>query len=180
MGTSRVKYHLIRRHAFVLVVPLVAILAVLVAACGASDSGTSTGSGSSGSGSNPTPAPTSVKGYGTTYGCPSDVVVNSGAQPNVVITLKDSNTTINAKTGDVIEVQLPFGQQWTGPATVPGILQMQTPSGYAVKTAKVCVWRFNAQSSGTAQISFSGKAICKAGEMCPQYVMAVLFTIDIK
>ena len=171
-------YHIIRRQWFVLVVPLAIIVAILFSGCGASGSGTSTGSGSS---SNPTPAPTTVKGYGTTYGCPSDAVVNPPAgQPNVTIQLTDSNTTMNAHVGDVIEVHLPFGHMWSGPTAVPGNLQMQTPSGYALKTAKVCVWRFTATTSGTAHLQYAGKPICKPGELCPQYVLAANFAIDVK
>jgi hypothetical protein len=169
-------YHIIRRHSFILVLPFMLILAFLCAACGSSSTGTSTGSASS-----PTPGPTSVKGYGTAYGCPSDAVVTPPAgQPNETIKLTDSNMMINAHTGDVIEVHLPFGEQWSGPTASPGVLQLQTPSGYAFKTGKVCVWRFTAQSSGTAKISFSARAICKKGELCPQYVLVVPFTIDVK
>ncbi|HLX39755.1 MAG TPA: hypothetical protein VKR42_04445 [Ktedonobacteraceae bacterium] len=170
------KYHSIQRHEFILIVPLFIIAAVLFAGCGAS--GSSTGSGSA---SNPTPAPTTVKGYGTAYGCPSDAVVAPPAgQPDVIIKITDSNTTINAHTGDVIEVHLPFGQQWSGPTTTSSILQLQTPSGYALKSAKVCVWRFTAQSSGTAHLAFAAKAMCKAGELCPQYILSVPFTIVVK
>ena len=172
------KYHIIRRGGFVLILPLLVILAILFAGCGASGSGTSTGSGSA---SSPTPAPTTVKGYGSANGCPSDAVVTPPAgQPNVTIKLTDSNTTVNAHTGDVIEVHLPFGHQWSGPMTTPANLQLQTPSGYALKTAKVCVWRFTAQSSGTAHLTFSGKPMCKANELCPQYVLAASFAIDVK
>lgn len=167
------KYHIIRRSGFVLIVPPLLILAILFAGCGSS-----TGSGSA---SSPTPAPTTVKGYGTANGCPSDVVGTPPAgQPNVTIKLTDSNTTINAHTGDVIEVHLPFGHLWSGPVAMPSNLQLQTPAGYALKTAKVCVWRFTAQSSGTAHLAFSGKPICKANELCPQYILAASFTIDVK
>lgn len=169
-------YYIIRRHSFILVLPFILILTFLFAACGASSTGTGAGSASS-----PTPAPTTVKGYGTAYGCPSDAVVTPPAgQPNVTIKLTDSNTTINAHTGDVIEVHLPFGEQWSGPTATSSILQLQTPSGYAFKTGKVCVWRFIAQGTGTAKIAFSAKAICKKGELCPQYVLVVPFTIDVK
>lgn len=170
------KYHKIRRHGFILIVPLFVVLAILFAGCGAS--GSSTGSGSS---SSPIPAPTTVKGYGSANGCPSDAVVTPPAgQPNVTIKLTDSTTVINAHTGDVIEVHLPFGHQWSGPAAVPGNLQLQTPAGYALKSSNVCVWRFTARSSGTAHITFAGKPMCNAGELCPQYVLAASFTIDVK
>lgn len=169
-------YYIIQRHSFVLVLPFMLILAFLFAACGASSTGAGTGSASS-----PTPAPTTVNGYGTAYGCPSDAVVTPPAgQPNVTIKMTDSNTTINAHIGDVIEVHLPFGEQWSSPTTTSSILQLQTPSGYALKTGKVCVWRFIAQSSGIAKIAFSARAICKKGELCPQYVLLVPFTIDVK
>jgi hypothetical protein len=86
---------------------------------------------------------------------------------------------ITAHQGDVIEIQLPFGQQWNGPTTSQGTLQLQTPYGYPSQTANSCIWRFTAQGTGTTQLEFYGKAICKAGQMCPQYVVSVPFSIHV-
>jgi len=171
---------IIRRQSFLFIAPLVLTLVFVLSACGA-NAGTTTGSGST-TASTPTTAPTTVAGIKTTTtGCPSDAVVNPPqATPNVTIKMSNSNGTVAAHDGDLIEVRLPFGQQWSAPVTSGNILQLQTPSGYAITTAKVCVWRFIAKSTGTAQISFGGKAICKASQMCPLYILRVPFTIEVK
>lgn len=144
------------------------MLIFLLAACGASSS--STGSGS---------PPTTVKGYGTAYGCPSDAVVSNPRTPNVTINPSQSNTTVNAQVGNLIEIRLPFGSKWTGPTNSSGNLQLLTPAGFANKSAQVCVWQFTAQSAGTTHLTFQKAALCKAGEMCAQYIMNLPFTIDV-
>ena len=167
---------IIRRRSFLFLVPLVLVLAFVLAACG-SNGGTSTGAGPT---STPTSRPTTVR-VATSEGCPNNAVVNPPQnKPNVTVQLKNSNSTINAHNGDLIEVRLPFGQQWSGPTTSQGELQLQTPAGYALNSDKVCIWRFIAQSSGTTQLTFSAKAICEKGQLCPQYILNVPFTIDVK
>ena len=99
---------IMRRQSILFIVPIVLILAFVLAACG-----TNTGSGSStgSTGSTPTSAPPTVKS--TTTGCPNNAVVNPApVTPNVTIRLTNSNGTIVAHNGDLIEVRLPFGQQW--------------------------------------------------------------------
>jgi len=163
-----------RRQSILFIVPIVLLLAFVLAACG-TNSGSSTGS----TGSTPTSAPTTVKDTAT--GCPNTAVINPPpANPNVTIRLTNSNGTIVAHNGDLIEVRLPFGQQWSAPTTAGNVLQLQTPAGYAVSADKVCIWHFIAKNTGTAELSFSSKAICKAGQMCPLYIMRVPFTIDVK
>ncbi|HXL36627.1 MAG TPA: hypothetical protein VN954_05435 [Ktedonobacteraceae bacterium] len=93
--------------------------------------------------------------------------------------MPNSNTTVVAHHGDVIEIQLPFGQVWNGPTTSQGVLQLQTPYGYASQTTNSCIWRFTAQGAGSTQLNFYGKAICKKGQMCPQYVVSVPFSIHV-
>jgi hypothetical protein len=107
------------------------------------------------------------------------VVGTTSTQANVVLKPSNSNTAVNAHQGDVIEVQLPFGQLWNGPTTSQGVLQLETPAGYASQTANSCIWRFAAQGTGTAQLNFYGRAICKKGALCPQYVMSLPFTINV-
>lgn len=155
------------------------VLAIMLAACGTNTSGTSTG----GTGVDPSPKPTykTVKGYGTTFGCPSDVVVNpQPPAPNVVISIKQGYTVIIAHTGDVIEIRLPFGLAWSGPTASQGSLLLQPPSGYALKDKHVCVWRFVARSTGTTKLIFTARAICKPHQLCPLFVLEVTFTIDVR
>ncbi len=153
---------------------LTIVLSLVLAACGA-------GSGGGSTGSSPAPTPTVVQGYGTSQGCPNDTVVNNPpSQPNVTIGPRNVNTTITAHDGEVIAVLLPFGRKWSGPTTSQGVLELQQPAGYAVKSDGACMWRFVAKGTGTTQLNFFGKALCKAGQMCPMYVLSMPFTIDVK
>jgi hypothetical protein len=156
---------------------LIVVLAVVLAGCGTNTNGTSAG----GVSADPTATYTTVKGYGTAVGCPSDAVVNPvPSAPNVIITLKQDFKTVNVQTGQVVEVHLPFGLAWEGPNRSQGLLQLQTPSGYALKDRHVCVWRFIAHNVGMTKLSFSGRAICKPNVMCPLFILEVAFTIDVK
>jgi hypothetical protein len=157
------------RPAFLMVVPGL-ILALLLAACG---SNTTTGS-------SPSSGPTIVKGYGTTYGCPSDAVVSNPQTPNVTIQPSQANQTITAHNGDVIQINLPFGSKWSGPTTSQGILELQTPAGYAQKSINMCVWQFIAKGTGTVQLSFQKQALCKPGTLCPQYILVLPFTVNVQ
>jgi len=156
---------------------LTVVLVVMLAGCGTNTSGANTG----GVSADPTATYTIVKGYGTAVGCPSDAVVNPIPAPaNVVITLKQNFKTVTVQSGQVVEVHLPFGLAWMGSTRSEGLLQLQSPSGYALKDKHVCAWRFVAHSAGMAKLSFSGKVICKPHVICPLFVLEVVFMIDVK
>jgi len=155
---------------------LLLVLALVLAACGSPTGGPTNPGSTPGS----TPTNTEIPGYGTANGCPSDTVVEKAPlKANVLVAHTDTNVTIVARQGDVVEIDLPFGRRW-GTPSITGGLDMQQPAGYAWKPAHVCVWRFTAKSPGTAQVVFSARALCKAGELCPLYVMEFPFTITIK
>ena len=159
------------RHSFFLAGVLVTVLVFVLAACGTTSG---SGNGSSGTASTPTPS-------ASQSGCPSSTVMNTPpASANVVLKLSDNSSTVTAHVGNVIEVDLPFGQVWTGPTTSQGQLTLQSPAGFALAPSKVCVWRFTAQGSGTTQLEFYGKALCQKGHACPQYIMRLPYTIVIK
>jgi hypothetical protein len=163
-----------RRKSLWLIISLATALAFILTACG---SNTSSGSSSTSTGTTPAPVATSTP---NSYGCPSNAVITTTSAPaNVVLKTSNSNTPVTAHQGDVIEIQLPFGQLWNGPTTSQGVLQLQTPYGYASQTASSCIWRFTAQGAGTTQLNFYGRAICKKGQMCPQYVISVPFNIHV-
>jgi hypothetical protein len=149
---------------------------IMLAACGQASGGT----GATGGGAVPTPVPTAVKGYGTAYGCPSDMVVSGIQKANVTVQAMTIKGNVAANTGDIIEVHLPFGQKWNGPTTSLGVLQLQDPAGYALKADRTCIWRFQAKASGSTALNFTGRAICSPGKMCPLYVESVSFTVDVK
>jgi hypothetical protein len=162
-----------RRNSLWLILSLATALAFILTACGANSS-----SGSTSTGTTPAPIATSTS---NTYGCPSNTVINTASPTaNVVLKTSNSNTMVTAHQGDVIEIQLPFGQLWNGPTASQGALQLQTPYGYPSQTASSCIWRFTAQGSGTTQLNFYGRAICKKGQLCPQYVVSVPFSIHVK
>ena len=162
--------HFMRRQSLSMAIPLV-LMVTLLAACGTN---TTTSGGNA-----PTNVPTSTSA--STTGCPSNAVVStSPPAANVVLKMGDTNSTVTAHNGDIIEVRLPFGQQWTGPTTSQGVLELQTPAGYASPSDKVCIWRFIAKGTGTTELKFYGRSICKKGAFCAQYVIDMPFTITVK
>ena len=168
------KVQIDRRKSLWLILSLATALAFILTACGANSS---SGSGSTSTGTTPVPIATSTPNL---YGCPSNSVVNTASPPaNVVLKTSNSNTMATAHQGDVIEIQLPFGQLWNGPTASQGALQLQTPYGYPSQIVNSCIWRFTAQGTGTTQLLFYGRAICKKGQLCPQYVVSVPFSIHV-
>lgn len=161
------------RRSIWLIISLATALVFVLTACGAN-----AGSGTTSTGS--TPPPTSTGGVNP-HGCPSNAVISTApTAANVVLKPSNSSKTVNAHQGDVIEIRLPFGQLWNGPTTSQGVLQLETPAGYAWTATNSCVWRFTAQGTGITQLNFFGKAMCKKGQMCPQYIMSLPFTINVK
>lgn len=163
-----------RRKSLWLIISLATAFVFILTACGTNSN---SGSSSTSTGTTPVPSATSTV---NSYGCPSNAVVDTTSTPaNVVLKMSNSNTIVTVHQGDVIEIQLPLGQLWNGPTTSQGVLQLQTPYGYVSQTAKSCIWRFTAQGTGTTQLIFSGRAMCKKGQMCPQYVIGVPFSIHV-
>jgi len=130
-----------RRKSLWLIISLATVLTFVLTACG-----TNSGSGSSSTSTGTTPVPTATSALNP-HGCPSNAVVGtSPAQANIVLKPSNSNTAVDAHQGDVIEVQLPFGQLWNGPTTSQGVLQLQTPYGFASQTAN---WQSHMQKGPT-------------------------------
>src|SRR6185437_10791520 len=99
---------------------------------------------------------------------------------NVIVKPTQINQTISAHNGDIIEVQLPFGHKWTGPTTSQGILQLQSPAGYASKSSNACIWRFQVKGTGMVQLMFHSQALCQSGQACPMYITAMPFDFNVK
>lgn len=169
--------NMVRRKSLPLIVSLVVAVAFLLTACGTN---TGKGTGSTGNASF-TPTPTTVQGYGTANGCPNNTVVSSApSKPDVTVKPTEATHTINVHVGNVIEFDLPFGLMWGGPNASLGVLALQTPAGYAWQPSKACVWRFTAMGTGTTQVDFSARALCKKGQFCPQYITEMSFTVSVK
>lgn len=156
-------------------------LLVVLVACGQGADGTAPGSPSSGKTpvAQTTPPPATANKAPT--GCPSSVIMtNAPAKANVTIQESMTNSDIVAHTGDIIEVRLPFGQNWSGPTASQGVLQIQNPVGYALQPDRMCIWRFQAKASGLTPLNFTGRAICTPGKMCPLYIESVSFSVDVR
>jgi len=163
----------VRRSAWFALGSLLVLLVFVLAACGYNSGGsTNTGSGST-TGATPTPT-------ASAYGCPGTIMTTAPAPAKIVLKPSNSNSTVTAHVGDVVEVDLPFGQAWTGPTTSQGELQLQGTAGSAVTASKMCIWRFTAQSTGTTQVVFYGRAICQKSQMCPAYITRIPYTIVIQ
>jgi hypothetical protein len=162
-----------RRRVLVPAGALILVLVFLLTACG-----THTTTGAPAGGKTATATLSPIPG---TRSCPGTAVVTAQPAPaGLILTNKDSGSTINVTRGETIEVNLPFDHAWSGPADLsPGLLTMQTPAGYTAPALGACVWRFTATGTGTVRLSFVGRPICEKGQVCPMYVMAVIFTLDI-
>jgi hypothetical protein len=169
--------HVLWQKKFLYTVLIFAIFAFVLAACGTRSSGTGTGSTTT---SSSIPTSGTVPGYGTTYGCPSDVVVRTApAMPDVTVGPRYGSPVINAHRGDVVEIQMPFGVLWNGPTTSQGVLKLLSPSGYVWKLSNACIWRFVAMDTGTVVLDFSGRDICKKVTLCVPSVVDATFTIKV-
>ena len=150
-------------------------LLFLLTACGSTDGPTAGGGGTA----TPTSAPTQT--YSVANGCPSNATMNTDTvKPDKTIQIADANGPIVVHNGDVFEVRLPFGSKWSGPTVLPGVLQLQGPAGYALKSAKMCVWSYVAKGTGTATLQFSKSALCKPGQLCPMHIMDLPFVIKVQ
>lgn len=169
------------------IIGLIGILLLVLPACGPTFSSTASSPGSGGTANTPisrptsTPTVTTIPGYGNTHGCPSNTVASAPLESaNVTIRNTDMNSTVIAHTGDIIEIRLPFGHKWTGPTSIPTVLQEQQPAGYALASDQICIWRFVAQSTGRANLDFYWQALCLQGQMCPMFIANAPFIIDVK
>lgn len=148
----------------------------LLTSCGNSDIPSPVGTTGS-SKAAPVATPTSagmVSDLGSAQGCPNGTV--AGSMPKATITVAmpgGQEPTVFAHIGDVIEFRFPFGKRWGGPFTSQGNLTLQQPPGYTVVADKVCVWRFTAERSGTTELHFTSRPLCKPGEMCALYILDV-------
>jgi len=167
---------LLQRKALPLFVSLFLLLVFTLSACG-----TNTTTGGTVSTPSPASTPATPASQDTANGCPdSTPVTNAPADANVILKTANSNSTVNVKKGDTVEIDLAFGQRWEGPDGVSKSLLTQQASGYADAAKKMCVWRFLAIGTGTVHMDFVGHPICKKGDACPQYIQAVPFTLEIK
>ncbi|MBX5450073.1 hypothetical protein [Thermogemmatispora sp.] len=171
------------RSWWLVIAPALVALLVALSACGtnATTSGGSNQSAPSPTKSAATPTVTTVKGYGTSHGCPSDAVVTEALPPQAVIVKNTQDgQTIKVSRGTLVVFELPFGQRWETPAGSQGVLELQQPAGYASQQAHACIWRYVAQGSGQSEVVFMARPLCQPHLPCPQYIMRFSFTIAVQ
>ena len=192
--------HALTQKKWMFIVVFVTIGAFILTACGTNASNTSTTgiastsqNSTTGTPSNshnnttstvstpsPTPAVQTKQGFGTAYGCPSDVVVsNAPATANIIIRPGKGQTTFSARSGDVIEVQLPFGIAWKSQDVSGGVIQEQSPAGYVSKPDNACIWHYVAKNAGTVKLTFFGTVLCKQNLHCVLAEAIDEFTIKV-
>ncbi|WP_149400451.1 hypothetical protein [Dictyobacter arantiisoli] len=163
------------------------ILMVMLAGCGFHNgTSTTTNAGSPAPTTTATTAVSTTKPGGTAsimtaQGCPSNTIMGNAPRANVTVRLSGNrDQTVSATNGDIIELRFPFGKKWSGPTTTSGPLQLQTPAGYALQSDKSCVWRFNTRGTGTTELHFSARPLCKMGQMCALFIQDVPVTVIVK
>ncbi|MGH2506171.1 MAG: hypothetical protein ACRDHZ_01925 [Ktedonobacteraceae bacterium] len=160
---------------------LLVLLMFTLAACG-TNSLTSTGSPAAPSATSAPTATATHSSGSTSTGCPNSTpLTTEPAAASVVLKISDEEKTTTVKKGATLEVDLPFGHNWSGPANkTQSPLAMQDPSGYASPASQMCVWHFVATSTGTTNLLFTGRPICAKNQICPLYIMALSFPITVQ
>lgn len=169
------------RHVVILVLLLLTLVACAPATSSTLTKGTTTPAPTQSKTDQPTPTPTGPTLNELQQGCPGTTApAGSPVRANVIVQYTDMNHTITVHTGDLIEIRLPFGKSWRGPTAIPANLVEQQPAGYASPTDHSCIWRFVAQTSGSARLKFGAGALCLKGQFCPMYILEVVFTFKIE
>jgi hypothetical protein len=153
---------------------LAGVLLLALAAC-ASGGEASTGGGT------PTPIDGTPTPPLTTGGCPNPTAIpKPGQAANLVLTMRNANQTTAISQGQTLEIRLPDTTRWILTGFTSGLLVLQQPAGFVDAATHTCVWRFLAQAPGSAVVSFNGRPICKPGQMCPQYILALRFALAVR
>lgn len=163
-------------------------LAVIVAGCGVTtanggEAANGAPSPTTSATATPSPAPASTAtrtptGGNSAVACPASS--QGPGQPTLILTPTTPNRAGSAHVGDMVQVRLPTSSKWTyAPTQSSGALSPTQPSGVLIRSLNSCVWSFQAVASGAQTLSFSGQAICKAGQPCADYRIAMTFDVTV-
>ena len=177
-----------RRVALTLLGAVCLLGALALGGCGASTTGVGGGPGNSG-GANPggprlpVGSPTASEGgpiTGTTVRPCVGRDVAPAKTPTIVLTVKNSHQTTQARVGDVIEIELPAKMRWNSP-TVPanGTLTPLQPQGGMDEQTQTCRWVYEASAAGTAKLGYTGICRCESNSPCPAIAEDEEFTIQV-
>jgi hypothetical protein len=171
---------------------VVMIIAMLVAGCGVTTANggelaSGTPSATVNATATPSPAPpsaptatrTATGGTGAgTVACPESN--QDPGQPTLILTPATPDRAGSAHVSDIVPVRLPTTSKWTyAPAQSTGALSPTQPSGVLIRSLNACVWSFKAGAAGTQTLPFSGQAICKPGQPCANYRIAMTFSVTV-
>lgn len=169
---------------------VVLALALFVAGCGVTTatggelaSGTPSATTSATATASPAPpsAPAATRtpsGGNSAVACPDSS--NGPGSPTLILTPTTPNRTGSAHVGDIVQVRLPTTSKWSfAPAQSAGALSLTQPSGVLIHSLNACVWTFKALATGTQTLPFTGQAICKAGQPCADYRIAMTFSVTV-
>lgn len=189
--TSEVRGRCVRHYRAVHLVGLLAlVLAVLVAGCGVTtanggESASGTPSAITSATATPSPAPPSAPiptrtatGGSSAVACPESS--DGPGNPTLILTPTTPDRAGSAHVGDIVQVRLPTSSKWSyGPAQSSGALSPTQPSGVLIHSLNSCVWSFKAVADGAQTLSFTGQPICKPGQPCADYRIAMTFEVTI-
>ncbi|HKV83899.1 MAG TPA: protease inhibitor I42 family protein [Ktedonobacterales bacterium] len=139
---------------------------------------TSSGDGSTG-GTGAMPSDTNSV---TVNGCPAHQPAAATARPADVVASQSSglDQQVTLKQGQTLEIRLNPTLRWTltmGAAS--RLLTPAQPNGWYGAAVNACVWRFTASASGSADLAFSGLAICQGGSICPHGALAQDYAVTV-
>lgn len=179
----------VRRYRAMCLVGVLA-LALLVTGCGVTTANggelaSSTPSATISATATPSPAPPSAPtttrtstGGSSAVACPDSSA--SPGNPALILTPTTPDRAGSAHVGDIVQVRLPTSSKWSySPAQSSGALSPTQPSGVLIHSLDSCVWSFKAVADGTQTLAFTGQPICKPGQPCPDYRIAMTFTVTV-
>lgn len=127
-----------------------------------------------------TTRPTATKTATSSSATPCPASDQDPGNPALILTPTTPNRSGSAHVGDMVQVRLPTTTKWSFTSAQPtGTLTATQPSGVLIHSVNACVWSFQAAAAGTATLSFIGQAICEPGKPCPNYRLAMNFTVTV-
>lgn len=152
---------------------LVALLTLALAGCGGAGASTSrTGGASSGGSTLKGPPQTGL----TVMPCHSSLA--AVLPPTITLQSMDARTPVSAHVGDIISISLDGQHRWSlNGLSAGGALTPLTAQGALVNGD--CLWQFKASAPGDATVNYSGQPLCDPTQQCPQYALALTYTIRV-
>ena len=128
-----------------------------------------------------TPAPAATVGA-SGNGCPAQQPPASAANPPDVVATAGvaCGATASLCACQVLEVRLAANLRWSLTVQDPaGALAPAAPNGWFDAALQSCVWRFTGQATGAANLAYNGRAICKPGAICTNFVILESFAVTV-